>query len=226
MLVLPHRLTCCAVVLATLVGCYDPAPPEGVACETAQQCPAPQQCVRNRCSLGGPPPIDARLPDEADAAVDAAAAVDAPPPDAPPLPCNTDGLTCAGPATSFVCGGQCWVKCTVGVRRAAAQMACAGWQGALAQIDDQVEQDCARTEGGAVWIGLIQTDGEPRTDSGFTWNGGTPLGATSFQNWQAGAPDDGDDAENGAQQCVQLQSDHTWDDEPCNTNIDFVCLRP
>jgi hypothetical protein len=168
--------------------------------------------------------VDAAVDAANDAAVDAA--IDAAPPDAPPLPCTTEGLACAGPATAFACGGQCWVKCTASARRPAAQLACEGWQGALAQIDDQVEQSCARTGGGSAWIGLIQAAGEVRTDSGFTWNGGTPLTSLSFESWQAGAPDDGDGVESGAQQCVQLQNDGTWDDEPCGTTIDFVCLRP
>ena len=106
-----------AALLAVLAGCYSPIAQEGAPCESSDRCPAPQRCVVGRCSLREAPEVDASPPEIPDASPDAP--VDAPPPpiDAMRLPCNATGLSCSGTATTFTCGGNCWVMCTGNVPR-------------------------------------------------------------------------------------------------------------
>src|SRR5689334_21197902 len=97
--------------LGGLAGCYAPrAVPEGAPCERSEQCPESQQCVLGSCSLHAPPPTDAPAPPP-DAPTDAAI-------DAMPLPCSTSGLSCnGGMATMFMCGTNCWTRCSASVVR-------------------------------------------------------------------------------------------------------------
>jgi Lectin C-type domain len=211
-------------LLAVLAGCFSPALREGAPCENADQCPSPQRCVLGHCSRHDPPPIDASLPDEPDASV----TIDAPPPppiDAMPLACDTTGLACAGTATSFTCGGDCWVLCAgAAAPRETAHAACVGWMGELGQIDDATEQGCVRNHvNAAAWVGLVQPATATRPADGWTWNGTTPV---VFTNWQSGVPDDRDNDENGAEQCAKIQTDGTWDDVTCSSPINFFCERP
>ena len=214
----------CAALLGVLAGCYNPSLREGAPCETSEQCPTSQHCVLGSCSLHDAPAVDASLPEPPDAPGDAPSDAAAPPIDAMRLACSTTGLTCSGTATMFTCGGNCWVLCTGGAPRDTARAACAGWMGALGEIDDAMEQSCVAARVNAVaWLGLIQSATATTPDAGWTWNGTTPLG---FTNWQSGVPDDRDNTENGAEQCAKLQTDGTWDDVTCSSSIDFLCERP
>jgi hypothetical protein len=212
----------CAVFLAVLFGCYEPYAQEGAPCESSDRCPSPQRCVLGRCSLhdaavDAPPVMPDAAPD---------AAIDAPPPpiDAMLLPCNATGLTCGGTATTFMCGGNCWASCTANVPRETARAACAGWTGALAEINDSIEQGCAAPKVTvAGWIGLLQSPGSATPATGWTWNGTTPL---TFTNWIAGKPDDAGNGENGAEQCATIRPGGGWDDDTCSGALDFFCERP
>jgi hypothetical protein len=208
-----------AALLAIAAGCYHPSPPEGAPCETTAQCPTPQQCRAGVCALHDAV-VDAGSPDAA------ALAADAPPPpvDAAPLPCTTAGLACAGTATTFSCGGMCWVRCTSNVGRDTARAACAGWQGALGEIDDATEEACVTAHlTAASWIGLAQAATATTPQTGWTWNDGAPV---SYTRWQVGAPNDRDGHENGEEQCGRIQIDGTWDDMSCGSSLDFLCARP
>jgi hypothetical protein len=220
----------CAAFL--LAGCYHVVLPEGAPCQTTQECPTEQRCVLGICS-SREAPSDAsqrEQPDASpgaspDAAMDASIDAPAPPIDAMILPCTTAGLACnGGTATTFPCGGHCWVRCTANVARTTAQTACAGWMGALGEIDDATEQSCVASHLASVtWIGLSQSSTAATPDTGWTWNDTTQLGYT---HWLSGKPDDADRNENGAEQCASMGLDGTWDDQGCSAALDFFCERP
>lgn len=165
------------------------------------------------------PELDASvMPDAQDVAADAAV-------DAAPLACSTAGLACSGGvATMFTCGGHCWVRCTQHVTRETARAACAGWSGALAEIDDAAEETCATSHAPAdTWLGLQQAPDQAAPGMGWTWNGATPL---AYTRWASGRPDDQDDRENGQEQCGKIESSGAWDDVACGDPIAFFCERP
>jgi Lectin C-type domain len=212
----------CAAVLCVLAGCYNPSPREGAPCETSAQCPSPQRCVLGSCSLhDAAPPVDARP--NPDAALDA-------PIDALVLACSTAGLTCIGTPIMFSCGKSCWVRCTGSVPRETARTRCADWMGALGQIDDMTEEICVAGGAGMPnhvvadsWIGLIQDNAATAPKLGWTWNG---AGQIVFSRWAAGEPEDSDNNENGDEQCGNIRTDGTWDDQSCSNLLDFFCERP
>jgi hypothetical protein len=214
------------LVLGGLAGCYAPAAlPEGSPCERSEQCPVPQRCALGRCWQGEPPsdapasPADAAMEMPRDAAVDAM-----------PLPCTTAGLSCGGGVTMFTCGGHCWVRCSAAVTREAGRTACAGWSGALGEIDDADEQTCVASHGGALmWIGLIQsTDPANTPATGWSWNGTT--NPVRYTDWAGDQPDDATSStagpETGREQCALLRIDATWADDPCSNPRGFFCERP
>jgi hypothetical protein len=123
-----------------------------------------------------------------------------------------------------MCGGNCWVRCTANVPRDTARAACTSWMGALGEIDDATEQGCVTARIGAIaWIGLTQSNLATTPDTGWTWNGTTPL---PYLHWSEGRPDDQDYNESGAEQCGDIRLDGTWDDDFCSTALDFLCERP
>lgn len=186
-------------------------------CKSSEQCPEPQRCVLGSCSLHAVPAIDARSA-QMDAPIDGA------PIDAMRPPCTTAGLGCSGTATMFTCGGNCWVRCTGNAPRETARAACAGWMGALGEIDDATEQGCvAGHVAAATWIGLIQSATATTPAAGWTWNGTTPV---VYTTWATGKPDDADNQENGAEQCGSIRIDGTWDDDNCGGSLNFLCERP
>jgi hypothetical protein len=214
----------CAALLGVLAGCYSPSLPEGAACQTSEQCPMPQRCVLGSCSLRYAPAIDASVIERSDALIDAPIDAPAPPLDAAHLACSTAGLACGGTATMFTCGGDCWVLCTGHAPRDTAAAACAGWMGALGEIDDATEQSCVAARLNAVaWVGLTQSATATTPETGWTWNGTVQL---VFTHWQSGVPDDRDNNENGDEQCAKIQTDGTWDDVTCSSSINFLCERP
>lgn len=209
----------CAALLGVLAGCYSPFVREGAPCESSDQCPSMQHCVLGSCSTREAPSIDARAP-EPDAAIDAALPIDA-----MRLPCTAAGLACGGGgATTFMCGGDCWVRCTANVTRNSAKTACANWMGALGQIDDPTEETCvAMHVAVASWIGLVQSDAATTPGMGWTWNDATPV---VYTHWSPGKPDDADNNESRDEQCADIRPDGTWDDDGCNQALDFFCERP
>lgn len=216
----PSWLLLAWVTLASgFAGCYNPPSlQEGAPCQRSEQCPDPQRCVLGSCSLHDPPPVDARPPPPTDAMIDAVV-------DAMPPPCSTAGLSCGGTATMFACGGHCWVKCTGAVLRVTAETACAGWTGALGEIDDATENGCVASHitTSAFWFGAVQGDAAATPDDKWTWNGTTPLVYTS---WATGKPDDADGVEDGMEQCGTIRPGGTWDDDSCNQPLGFFCERP
>ncbi len=86
--------------------CFDPKPPQGIACGDGSACPAGLVCELGLCvSPGGGAPVDA--PETSDAAVDGA--IDATPDAAPDAaPCTA---ACAG--ADLVCGAEA-TTCTLG----------------------------------------------------------------------------------------------------------------
>jgi hypothetical protein len=212
---------CLAALVGVWTGCYGPSPPEGAPCKATEQCPTPQRCVLGSCSGHLLPGIDATAADPPDAPPPP---IDAPPPPIDAMPCGTAGLACSGNAMMFRCGGNCWVRCTASVPRETARGACATWLGALGQIDDAAENSCVTQNLAAgSWIGLVQSDAAtvPRMD--WTWNGTTP---PVYTNWLSGKPDDADNNENRAEQCAGIRTDGAWDDDSCNSPLDFLCERP
>jgi hypothetical protein len=114
------------------------------------------------------------------------------------------------------------------VLRATAETRCAGWTGALGEIDSADEDICVamKISTAAFWIGLIQGGGAMAPNDKWTWNGDatTPM---KYTNWAAGKPDDGADrTENGEEQCGTIRPGGTWDDDGCNQGLGFFCTRP
>jgi hypothetical protein len=188
--------------------------------------------VLGSCSLGEPPPADARSAPPADASPSDApgdAPIDAPI-DAMLLACSTAGLSCGGSVSMFTCGGNCWVRCSAPVAQETARTACAGWVGALGEIDNADEQACVASHLGALtWIGFIQSTAPANTPStGWTWNGTT--NPVMYTHWAAGQPDDATSStagpETGKEQCALLRTDGTWADDPCSNLRGFFCERP
>jgi hypothetical protein len=210
-----------AALLALAAGCYSPRVPQGVPCESTLDCPSPQRCVLHACSVHDAPEPDAAVP--IDAAEIDAAPIDAPP-DAPPLACTAAGLTCAGTATTFLCGGHCWVHCATGATWPAASQACTAWMGALGEIDDDTEQSCVAAHvNTATWVGLVQGDATTAPAQGWSWN--TPARPVVYTHWESGKPDDRDGSENHEEQCAKIQTDGTWDDVACSAMTGFLCER-
>ena len=108
--------------------------------------------------------------------------------------------------------------------RELARAACVGWQGALGQIDDAVEESCVTSHlTAASWLGLLQRPTATATTDDWTWNDSAPV---VYTRWQTGKPDDRDGKETGEEQCAKIQTDGTWDDVACTSSLDFVCERP
>jgi len=145
-------------------------------------------------------------------------------PDAPPLPCDTTGLTCAGgTATTFMCGSVCIAKCTSTQSFANAQNACSGWQGRLAEIPDAATETCINAHvASSSWIGLTQAASQPTPADGWTWNNTTPL---TYTHWASGKPDDGGGGESNDENCAHIEQGGAWDDENCSNGRVFFCQR-
>jgi hypothetical protein len=210
--------------LVGFAGCYNPSRlQDGAPCERTEQCPESQECVAGSCSLSAPAPVDARPTPPPDARMTDAMA------DAMVVPCIADGLSCGGTATPFMCGTQCWVKCTDTVSRATAETRCTGWTGALGEIDDAAENGCVAMKIGtaAFWFGAIQLNGAMTPDDKWTWNGDATQ-AMKYTNWATGKPDDADGNEDGMEQCGTIRPGGTWDDDSCNppVGLGFFCRRP
>lgn len=222
-----------AVWLTLVAGCYAPRLPEGVPCGVDNQCPLPQRCVANQCTTGTVV-VDAATDAAIDAADDAAmlpppvdAEIDAAPVE-PPRACALDGVTCTGALVSS-CGGSCWLRCTTRLARGDAEAACAAWNGHLAEILSDTDQQCARAVVvSATWLGLEQpVESQLTPELGWTWNGTTPWSRPgSFDNFAAGRPDDDADGIDGAEQCAQIGSAGLWDDIPCTNGLALLCQRP
>jgi hypothetical protein len=204
---------CRAVVIALLAGCYSPRIQEGVPCSSTEACPTGQRCVLGSCRLRDPVADAAIEGPGSDALGDA-------PPDA--MPCVTTGLTCSRTATTFMCGGHCWVYCPSATTWPSASQACIGWQGALGEVDNDTEQTCVFPMiTAASWIGLLQDDAATTPGMGWKWNGKTPV---DYTHWANGKPDDG--SEGGAEQCGKMEADGQWDDAGCTQANHFLCERP
>jgi len=203
-----RAMTRWGLALVVVAACYSPHPPEGAPCDVDSQCPSPQHCVQGACSTH-------------DAAVDSP---QQPPPEDTPPPelCVVTGLPCAI-ATTFECGGDCWVRCDDTVDRDTARSACASWGGALAVLHSPTEQDCAEAHVlGKTWIGLQQASDAPVLDEDWTWGVFEPV---IFDRWQTGAPNDADNIEDHTEQCGHIQADGTWDDEACTSLRAYFCQR-
>ena len=142
---------------------------------------------------------------------------------------TTAWLSCGGTATTFACGGHCWVKCTGAVLRATAETACTGWTGALGEIDDATENGCVnmKIQTATFWIGAIQGAGAATPADKWTWHGDAtrPLDSNHYINWAQGKPDDAGGVESGQEQCAGMLPGGGWDDDPCNQVQGFFCRR-
>ena len=71
------------------------------------------------------------------------------------------------------------------------------------------------------WVGLFQGSATSLPDEGWSW----PDGTSANQPWAIDQPDDGDDFENGVEQCATLKL-AGLDDVPCDTQTFSVCECP
>jgi hypothetical protein len=138
------------------------------------------------------------------------------------LPCGP--MTC-GVASEFVdCAGRCFANCRVPVAQGEAEQQCIAWGGHLASFRMPAETTCAApVVGGTRWLGLTQS-AAAMPEVGWSWLDGS---ATSYFNWRTTStiPDDGDGVEDGAENCALTFDDGTWDDVPCDFQLDILCVR-
>lgn len=141
-------------------------------------------------------------------------------PDAPPPPCSLTNFVCpTGLVTT--CGTKCIVTCETTVTWTQAQDLCFAWGGNLARTDLASELTCLAGEINDAWIGLFQDQAVTPGD-GWRWTHG---GAFGFTAWNAGEPNDSDDAEDGQEQCG-LFSSSGWIDDSCASMKNVACSRP
>jgi len=78
------------------------------------------------------------------------------------------------------------------------------------------------SERGVCWIGLYQVQGQ--TGTNYQWITGEPL---AFTKWAPGEPNNV--LRNSGEDCAQIWDRQinigNWNDEPCNFNYPFVCVR-
>jgi hypothetical protein len=109
---------------------------------------------------------------------------------------------------------------------ASAAADCASVNMTLARVDSQAENDWLLTA--AEQAGLRQTfflGGSSQTDPNvWAWADGEPFWtgdasgqALLYSNWQGGEPG------TPGEQCLQMQRDGRWNDQPCGVTLAYVC---
>ncbi|CAG5127967.1 unnamed protein product [Candidula unifasciata] len=122
--------------------------------------------------------------------------------------------------------GSCYGFSDTQVSWAEAARVCQIFNGNLAEIDSEEENDFVKeflqSRGGPekVWIGATDIFNEGT----FEWlsNGGRPL---NFTDWQRGQPTDGG---SHGQDCLDLieKNNYTWADDSCTSQYNFICEIP
>ncbi len=144
--------------------------------------------------------------------IDAAAPLDAPPPDAEP--CTGGDATVVDPAT-----GHCYRLYVVGQNWGVARTLCDafGSDTHLVTITDAAENAIVRQLGGNlhVWLGFT----DAAVENQWAWVTGQALG---FINWESGEPNN-----DGNEDCAELQGElaGVWNDRKCGDSLAYVCER-
>jgi cysteine-rich repeat protein len=114
---------------------------------------------------------------------------------------------------------HCYRLVTTSERQQAAQNDCATWGGAvglgyLVSITSADEQTFVQNigAGNERWIGA----GDAAVEGSFEWISGEPW---SYTNWRNGEPS------GGGEDCVEIENDGQWDDQPCDDQKWYVCER-
>lgn len=200
------------IVLAFVVGCYDPTIQPGLACADGDPpCPGGQLChpVQRIC-VAAVDPVDVDGPGP-DAAVDAQPAADArvdAPPDAPRCPADY----------VIVIGDRLYKAHEELVIWPIARASCSNEGGFLAFPSSQAEAIQLAAAGTSTWIGITDTaiEGTWLTVNGF---------AAPYLGWDLGEPDNGTTEAPEGQDCGAVYIDGTLDDSYCTTARmhRFVC---
>jgi len=116
-------------------------------------------------------------------------------------------------------GGHLYYFCIDPLYWLDAQMQCVQLGGDLVTVDNQSENQWLSKmlnsySGDKWWMGFndLQQEGK------WQWVDGSPVGYT---NWEPGEPND-----TGGEDCGQLNRFYpsdTWNDEPCDQGLPFVC---
>lgn len=205
--------------VAMVTACYGPTVPEGAPCSSTIQCPSPQVCSNNRCSLHATP-VDVPI----DQAIDSAFPIDAPGPDAaidaPATPgacLNTLVCPNGGTKTYFQCLEDCFIVCSAPSSFTAAQNACDAGADRLARINSQAVQTCVEQFfTSPMWIGAHQDTGQTLPGSGWRWPTAVLL---NYTNWGTHEPTDSDGIENNQEDCAAMAyPSGRWFDTSCTTS--------
>jgi hypothetical protein len=124
------------------------------------------------------------------------------------------------PCPSAVFGGRTFLFCQDMRTWPEAEMFCAGLGGHLASIHSTAENDFIFQEINAfshdkAWIGF----NDRAVEGTFVWTDASP---SDFTDWAPGEPNNA----GGNEDCGQLDRfypDETWNDEPCDEALRFVC---
>lgn len=163
--------------------------------------------------------FDARsdaAPDAPDAAVAAPDAGDA------ALACGD--IPCAGTPSRSVCNGHCFATCDLESNRGDAEATCTQWGGTLATVHSDADEACVSAfVDGDVWIGLQQLPGALTPRENWVWIDGS---AYDYDWWKDTVePNDGDDIENGEEDCGMNYAHGGWNDTSCTRTLRPLCAR-
>jgi hypothetical protein len=153
-----------------------------------------------------------------DAATDAIAdnATDAPSTDAA-LDVATDGAVPCTEPNAVMFGGHCYFELTTLQDATTAKTNCTNAGAHLVTITGSAEEAAVAPidAGSERWIGLFRTAGQP-VDANYAWVDGESR--AGYADWSPGEPD-------GSGQCVRLEADGTWGDDPCTNMHPAICER-
>jgi hypothetical protein len=134
--------------------------------------------------------------------------------------CNgkVDDTLCG--CTSATFGGHTYLFCPTPSTWSQAATACKGIGYAMVSIGSAQEDNFVFTTANTIsnqkwWIGFNDIAAE----GNFVWDGGSPV---TYTNWEPGEPNDA----GGNEDCTQINRYYpkaTWNDEPCNQGLFFVC---
>ena len=208
------RLVLVAALASALGACYEPQFADCVdTCGTSGICPEGLSCqngfcrtegATGSCENGSNNPVDAPMP------------IDGPPSGTcPPVP-MMQGCMPVGPQPVMP---YCHVTCSppkTGTDALAFRVG--SWHAAVISDVTELNAAMSTTANQPAWIGLRQMPSQGAPTAGWSWVNSTPL---TYNAWAPMQPDDGNMAEDDAEQCAVLAMSK-WADEPCTMMRPYV----